>query len=59
AGIIYIICKFSMPKLILENIPVFLVITQTPVMQSSNFIASCCLLMMSIILIKKYYFFHK
>lgn len=59
AGIVYIICKFSMPKIISETIPVFLDNNTAPVLQSSNMIASCCLLIMSIFLIKKYYFFRK
>ncbi|MDE5737012.1 MAG: hypothetical protein K2H93_01450, partial [Oscillospiraceae bacterium] len=59
AGIVYLICKFSISRIISESIPVFLSSNTAPVMESSNLIASCCLLVMSIFLIKKYYFFRK
>lgn len=59
AGIVYLICFFSINKIIPESVSVFLLTDTIPVMQSSHFVPASCLLIMSIFLLRKHYFFHK
>ncbi len=54
-----LLCRFCLPYLVPESVPVFLTVPLTPAYSTENAVPACCLAVMSVFVLKKYDFFRK